>query len=145
MAYTIYLLLQGNIYTKIENVTAEAQEDVLVFDGSNYRDIFTVPGVNSTGAAVYNPDLTAFKAINAATVLLQKTTDSAVTTVASGSVGTLQPWSDEVIHHVPRFEQKTRTRFKWTCDDGGVRWAWEEEIICVSRSPFGFAGSTLPT
>jgi len=44
--YDIYVLFQGNLYTKIEGVTGETIEDVAFYDGNNYRDIFTVPGVS---------------------------------------------------------------------------------------------------
>ena len=139
--YDIYVLFQGNLYTKIEGVTGETIEDVAFYDGNNYRDIFTVPGVSSTGANVYDPSFDAVQ-VTPSSNYLMKSTDSAMTNVFAPAPGNSA--SDEVMHHPPRFEQKTRSRYKWACADGGTRWAWADEIVSVSKSTFGFAGSSLP-
>ena len=110
MAYTAYIALEGNIYTKIVGVTSETVETV-----ATYND-----------GTLYDASLSAqFLGAN----------------TRPGVSGT--DYQDP-LKVAPVAQAKSRSRRKWTTGTDSF-WAWEDQIICVSQTPFGYFGDTLPT
>lgn len=132
MAYSIYLLLEGNAVTKISGVTAEAKEDVTNYDNSLY-DL-------SASAGFYGgtPNQIA-QGYDTLPNVPEAGKTSVVTTAEL--IGTGVTAAAKV---APTAQPRTRTRYKWTTATG-TYWAWADQIRCVSTTPFAFIGGTIPS
>ncbi len=134
MGFTLYYLLKSNIQTRIDNVATEALEDVENYDNSTYRDgpylvggtQESFPVVGGTGAGVLTASIP--QEVLASTSAFTTVTPAALTHVTS----------DDALKIPPRFLQKTRSRYVWTCDDGSAYFAWADQIVGTSLTPFGF-------
>jgi hypothetical protein len=132
MAYNIYLLLEGNIYTKIVGVTAEATEDITNYDNSLY-DLSASAGfyggtplaIGTTYTTLPNvPEIGKTSVVNESTLMNQDITAAT--------------------KEIPAAQSRKRTRYKWTTATGAY-WAWADQIRCVSTTPFTFSGGTIPS
>jgi hypothetical protein len=130
MAYDIYLLLEGSRYTKITGVTAESKEDVDNYDGSLY---------DLSVSAAFNGGTT--KAIGSQASFIQNPGDGTYSlTNSSAAVDLGAPGANKV---APTAQPKKRTRYKWTTATG-LFWAWADQVVAVSTTPFGLVGGAIP-
>lgn len=117
MAYDIYILSKGSVYSRVSQVTAESTEDVVNFDNTNYRNLLGADVVGRPWQLSYTFPV----------------------------VSPVQPEfkDDRLTPTVPYNESKKRTRYKWTTATG-LFWEWADQVIGVYTNPPGFAGSILP-
>lgn len=153
MAWDIYLALQGNIYTKITGVTAETAEDVTYYDGSLY-DLSVSAQFNGGTQKVLGAEAGSFISTTNGPTGIAGVGSSAISTpvptIAGGSSAVVPMNSKAVDLSIPAASKvapvaqaKRRTRYKWATATA-TYWAWQDQIVCASTTPFGYFGGSIP-
>ncbi len=130
--YDLYIALEGNLYTQISGVTSETATDVDYYDGS-LMDLSISAAFAGGTQDVLGSNYTVVANVPTPGVNALANVSSAVNLASI-------PAADKV---APTPQLKKRSRYEWQAD-GGLYWAWSDQIRCVSRTPFGFAGGIIP-